>query len=428
MDAVVLCEVKFGAQAVQAAIDHLIVEKKYRILGAALIAADVPEDFTLDVPFVAAPGAAEAVREAAAEFRPRAIVDVTEAGLADRFRWANEALQLGLEVHGADYRLWPPAFKGRDFPSVMFVGAGAAAGKTAAIVHLLRSIKDRYRAAAVVLDLGGPSYAELVEPGEPASAAARFLAAYRDGRNVGGDHYLIAAATGVPAVGCPFAGTGLTGVPLDSLLTDAFVFASEAGGEFVVVEGSGGAMPAAEGEMCFLVNHQTDPAVLREFPFAYQLRRAGAVVATGFTSRPAASAVEALQAEVKAANAKAAFSYGRLEAEAVGPSPFTRGVVVTARPEDGRTGLASYWGRKVKGEVLEVVGAEQFPPAAPLTKVIRQGPGEIGLIVDMAAANLGEWLVWAEAWGVPVLLTYEVLTPDEPVCDRLVQKAVRAAK
>ncbi len=426
MEAVVLCDVKFGAGPIQAAIDYLIVEKRYRIVGAALIAKKVPEGFSLDVPYVAEAKAAAAVRRAAAEFAPQAVVDVTEAGLAERFSWANEALQLGLEVHGADFRMWPPVFKTGAVPTVTFVGAGAAVGKTAAIIYFLEQLKGKYKAAAVVLDLGGPPYAEIVEPVEPASASARLLSYRRDGREVGGDHYLIAAAAGIPAVGCSFAGTGLTGVPLSSLLGDAFVFAAEAGGELMVVEGSGGAMPPAAGAVCFLVNVRTGLDVLRSFPFAFQLRKATVVVATGFAVHPEPKALDALRAEVKAANERAAFCYGRLVAAAVGEPRFGDALAVTARPEGEREELAGYWGRKIKGKVWHVIGAEEFPPGAALAKSLRGGAGDVGILLDMAASNLGEWLAWADSWDAPVALTYEVLEPREPVFEPLLKSARKA--
>ncbi|HUV87349.1 MAG TPA: hypothetical protein VMX79_09570 [bacterium] len=426
MDAVVLCDVKFGAGPIQAAIDYLIVEKRYRIVGAALIGKAVPDNFSLDVPFVTEAEAAAGVRRAAAEFKPRAIVDVTEAALAERFAWANEALQLGLEVHGADFRLWPPVLKGGTVPTVTFVGAGAAVGKTAAIIYFLERVKAKYKTAAVVLDLGGPSYPEVVEPGEAASAAARLLSYHRDGRGVGGDHYLLAAATGVPAVGCSFAGTGLTGVPLNSLLGDAFVYAAERGGELVVVEGSGGAMPPAAGAVCFLVNIRTGLDVLRAFPFAFQLRRARVVVATGFTAKPPPRAFDELRAEVKAANGRAAFCYGRLVAAAAAEVTFGNAVVVTARPAGERRELSLHWQRKIDGSVLQVVGAEDFPPAAPLSKSLRNESANVGLLLDMAASNLGEWLAWADAWGLPAVPTYEVLIPSARVCEPLLKEALKA--
>jgi predicted GTPase len=425
MDAVVLCDVKFGAGPIQAAIDYLMVEKRYRVLGAALIAKDVPEGFSLDVPYVAEAEAAAAVRRAAAEFEPRVVVDVTEAGLAERFSWANEALQLGLEVHGADFRLWPPVLRGGTLPTVTF---GAAVGKTAAIVYFLEKVKAKYKTAVVVLDLGGPSYPEVVEPGEPASASSRLLSYYRDGRAVGGDHYLLAAATGIPAVGCSFAGTGLTGVPLNSLLGDAFVFAAERGGELVVVEGSGGAMPPAAGAVCFLVSVRTGPDVLRTFPFAFQLRKACAVVATGFTAEPPQEVLDALQAEVKAVNDRASFCYGQLVAAPAAEPTFADAVVVTARPAEERQELSRHWGKKISGAVSRVMGAEEFPPGAALAKSLRREGADVGLFLDMAAPDLGEWLAWADAWDVPACPTYEVLAPTARLSEELVKAASKAAR
>ena len=426
MEAVVLCEVKFGAGPIQAVIDYLTVEKRYRIVGAALIAREVPESFCLEVPFVIEADAVAAVRRAGEEFAPRAIVDATQSDLGQRLAWANEALQMGLEVHGADFRLWPPILKRAGLPTLTFVGAGPAVGKTAAIVYFLGQVKDKYKAAAVVLDLGGPSYPEVVRLGEGALSPAKLLSYHKDGRRVDGDHYLIAAATGAPAVGCSFAGTGLTGVPLNSVLGDAFVFASEAGGEFMVVEGSGNAMPPVSGAVCFLVSVSAEPASLRTFPFAYQLRRASVVIATGFAAGPPAKALRNLSSEIKSINKRAAFCYGRLVAAAAGRAQFESAVVVTARPEGERRALFDHWGKEVRGTVLNVVGADEFPPGAAVAKSLRRPEENAGLLLDMAAANLGGWLAWADSWGLPVQLTYETLRPAKPVTEPLLKSALEA--
>jgi hypothetical protein len=428
MDAVVLCDAKFGAAPIQAAIDYLVVEKRYRVVGAAIVADGLPKGFSLEVPFVVEAGAPAAVQRASAEFSPRAVVDITESDLDDRFIWANEALQLGLEVHGADFRLWPPALRGGAAPTVTFVGAGPAVGKTAAIVSFLEEVKAKRKTAAVVLDLGGPPYPELVEGAGAAPAVERLLSFHRDGRSIGGDHYLIATATGVPAVGCSFAGTGLTGVPLNSLLGDAFVFATEAGGELVVVEGSGRAMPPTTGALGFLINVRTEPELLRAFPFAYQLRRAAAVIATGFERAPNPKTVGDLEAAVKAVNERASFCYGRMVATAVGKPDFKEAVVVTARPEGAREDLAAHWRRVLGGAVVDVLGGDEFPPTSAAAKTLRREAGKVGVLVDMAVRNLGEWLEWADSWDVPALPTYEALEPSSAVFEPLLKKAVKKAR
>jgi hypothetical protein len=262
-------------------------------------------------------------------------------------------------------------------------------------------------------------------------AAERLLSFHRDGRSIGGDHYLIATATGVPAVGCSFAGTGFTGVPLNSLLGDAFVFAAEAGGELVVVEGSGRAMPPTTGVLCFLVNVRTAPEELRTFPSAYQLRRASAVIATGFERSPSPKTVDDLQTAVKAVNERASFCYGRMVATAVGEPGFKDALVVTARPEAAREDLAAHWRKKIGGVIIDVLGGDLFPPAGAAAKKLRREAGEAGeagILVDMAIPNLGEWLEWAHSWDVPVQPTYEALETSSPVFESLLKKAVKVAR
>jgi predicted GTPase len=220
----------------------------------------------------------------------------------------------------------------------------------------------------------------------------------------------------------------LTGVPLNSLLADAYVLAGEAGGEFIVVEGSGGAVPPAAGATCFLVNVRAEPEILRTFPFAYQLRKADAVITTGFSGKPPAKPFEELKAEVEAAKAGAAFYYARLVAAPAGKPAFKNAVVVTARPESEREELAGHWRREVNVNVRQVVGTGEFPPKAATVKWLPEGDSDAGLLLDMAAPNLAEWLAWAASRRVPLLPTYEVLAPEAAIHETLVKAAVKAAR
>ncbi len=428
MEAVILCEAKFGAGPVQAAIDYLAVEKRYRIVGAAVVSRAVPAGFRLEVPVIAAPDAVAAVREAAASFRPRVIIDVTESSLEGRFEWANEALRLGMEVHGADFRLWPPAFKhAAAIPTVSFVGVGSGVGKSAAIIELLRELKSQSRAAALVLDLGGPSYPELVEGLSPEAVAVRLLGYHRDGRRIDGDHYLIAAAAGVPAVGCSFAGTGLTGVPLASVMGDGAVLAAEAGGEFLAVEGSGQAVPPmAAGAVCQLVNIRTDPATLRQLPFAYQVRRADLVVATGFKAEPAENTLEDLRREVKELNPGVALHYAPLVPEWVAPPAATKAVVLSARAPGAAASLVRYWNARTKGGVREVISSQDPGARAAVLKALRAAGPRAALLLDMAVPALGEWLEIAAARKSEVCATYEALKPAKAIFGSLIRQARRA--
>jgi len=77
---------------------------------------------------------------------------------------------------------------------------------------------------------------------------------------------------------------------------------------------------------------------------------------------------------------------------------------------------------------LAVVGAGEFPPSAGLAKEVRRSSGDTGLVVDLAAPNLGDWLGWADDWDLPVALGYEVLRPAEAIFRPFVARAVRAAR
>jgi hypothetical protein len=113
---------------------------------------------------------------------------------------------------------------------------------------------------------------------------------------------------------------------------------------------------------------------------------------------------------------------------AAGEPAFADAVVVTARAAGERQELFGHWREKVSGAVLQVIGADEFPPAAPLAKSLRREGADAGLLLDMAAPNLGEWLAWADSWDVPACPTYEVLVPSARVSERLLKAALKAAR
>jgi hypothetical protein len=424
MRAVVLCDAGFGGGPVQAAIDYLTVERRYQVVGAAVIGAAAAADFELDVPIVAAADAAGAVRRAVAAFAPRAIVDVTASAPDQRLSWANEALGWGVEVHGADFRMWPPPFKpagGR--PAVAFIGNARGPHLLAALRYFLGEIEGRRRAAVVMLRWGGPPYAEVVEAGPAAERAARALGAYRDGRDIAAEHYVLAAAAGVTAVGCSFAGTGFTGVPLNSVVADGVLLAAEGDADVIVLGGAYPAIPpAAAGAVCFVVELARLEPAPASFALSYQLRRSDVVVATAYTPTPGGSALGRLQGILKGLGVRAPVCYGALEPAWVGELPAGDAVVVTARPPEGRRSLAPWWNKRLKGRVAAVIPAGEMPSRAAAARLFRRGGERLSALLDLAAPNVGPWLAAADAAGAAVTLTCETLQPGPRLAARLLPK------
>ena len=69
-----------------------------------------------------------------------------------------------------------------------------------------------------------------------------------------------------------------------------------------------------------------------------------------------------------------------------------------------------------------------YSPCPALAKSLRREGADVGLFLDMAAPNLGEWLAWADSWDVPTCPTYEVLAPTARLSEQLVKAALKAAR
>lgn len=423
MKTVILCDAKFGAGAIQAAIDFLTVERRYQVVGAAVIAPKVVADFGLEVPAVTAPDATVAVREAARVFQPAIIFDVTESDVASRLSWLDEALRLGMEVHGPDFRFWPPAVKSLPgVASAAFVGAAPRVGKTAAILTFLKNAVPSGNPVALVMAAGGPTYPELIEPMPRKEVGERLLSFHRAGRRIAGDHYLIAGVSGFPAIGCSYAGAGVAGVGFSGGIGDGIILASEVGGNILIIEGAGNtAPPVAASASCFVTSLNVSPALLTSLPASYHLSRADLVIVTGLEPQPASADVNALRAALKTARCGAPVRYGQsqfLPAEKVGAAD---AVVVTARDATDREGVEEYWRSRFKLNVLDVVCRREEGGQARALK----RRGDFVLLLDLTVPGIGAWLEEAARKRLQVVPTYEELDLEadafEPLTKRLLE-------
>lgn len=423
MKAVALCEVTYGSAPIQGALDYLAVEKRYRIVGAALVAREVPPDFQLDVPFVSAPTAGAAIRQAAEAFEATVVIDLTNDEPEELFAWATEALHLGLEVHGADFRLWPPSARGHGkIPALAFFGGEDTSARVAAIAYFVRETRNRCKSAAVVMEPGAPPYPEVVEPYPAGREAAGLLAAFRDGHQIAAGHYRLAAIAGITAVGCSFTGPGLTGVPVNSAVPDGVLLAGETGADILLLAGSGQAIPpAAVKAGCFLGDIGAAPRSFDKLPWSYQIKEADYIIAAGYEATPPAAPCEALRNTLKAAGIKAPFVYACLEPATIGPEPEGDTLVITARLDEERAALASFWNKRGRARVIQVCGAEDCPPRGEAGRLCKQGA--VTAMLDLAVPNLGPWLVYFDRAGVAIRLYHDILKPARALAGALLDKA-----
>lgn len=396
----------FGAAAVQRAIDFLIVDKGYSIVAAAIVGA-VSDGFTLSVPVVFGADVKSMLGKVAAEYRPQIFVDVTEADLARKLERAIIAARLGIEIRGADYVISPPPVRRPSGTATVNVVGTGEVGKTAVALSLIEAASEICKPGHVSMQLGLPPHPEVVSD-FPLSADG-ILSAYVAGRTVGGDHYMVATAAGVPACGCSFAGTGLSGVPVSSVVADGVLLLADVGAELVFVEGSGSSISPVEPDgWVAVVTRATRTDELHEYADAYSLSSADMVVVTAQKrDTRKRTGLKKLTTAIRSINPDVTVESGRIVPYVLGNVKGSDVCFVadgTAAEAGERAGLI---GGKSGANVVKSLGSE-----AVSGKKVSFGADKV--LLELGISNFGDWLKKCAETGADVVFVAERFVPAKP--------------
>jgi cyclic 2,3-diphosphoglycerate synthetase len=210
-----------------------------------------------DVPVL--PGEADpraALGLALVRFRPEAVLDLSDEpvlGYDRRMEMAAVALVAGVPYLGPDFRFDPPVTEpALPVPTVAVIGTGKRAAKTAVGGHTARLAAARGMYPVVVaMGRGGPAGPVVAGPDDVTVEALL----ERVGRNehAASDFLEDALTAQVPTVGARRCGGGLSGKPFVTNVPEAAAVAAEMGGDPVILEGSGAAMPPVPWDSGILV-------------------------------------------------------------------------------------------------------------------------------------------------------------------------------
>jgi len=178
--------------------------------------------------------------------RPDAVLDLSDepvVGNEVRMLLASVALARGVRYLGADFALEPPITEPPlSVPTVAVIGSGKRVGKTAFGGQVARvAVSMGLKPIVVAMGRGGPDRPEVAGPDDVTVEA--LLARADRGEHAASDFLEDALTAGVVTVGARRAGGGLAGRPYATNVAAAAVRAAELGGNPVVLEGSGSAMP-----------------------------------------------------------------------------------------------------------------------------------------------------------------------------------------
>ncbi|NPB01548.1 MAG: 2,3-diphosphoglycerate synthetase [Methanopyri archaeon] len=166
----------------------------------------------------------------------------------DRFLIGSAVLEAGAEYWGPDFRFEPVEFHDvLEKPSMRIIGTGKRVGKTAVSAYACRVLHARgYNPCVVVMGRGGPEEPEVVRGDEIELTPEYLLEQAERGKHAASDHWEDALLSRIPTVGCRRCAGGLAGKTFVTNMVRGAEIANELPTDFVVVEGSGAAVPPIE--------------------------------------------------------------------------------------------------------------------------------------------------------------------------------------
>jgi len=179
----------------------------------------------------------------------------------DRFRIAAAVLSAGAEYWCSDLKLKPVEMHDvLEKPSMRIIGTGKRVGKTAVSAYSCRVLHARgYNPCVVVMGRGGPKEPEVVRGDEIELTPEYLLKEAEKGKHAASDHWEDALLSRIPTVGCRRCAGGLAGRTfIDNVLKGAEI-ANDLPADFVVVEGSGAAIPPIETDSGIIIVGANQP-------------------------------------------------------------------------------------------------------------------------------------------------------------------------
>ncbi|HZD60398.1 MAG TPA: 2,3-diphosphoglycerate synthetase, partial [Anaerolineae bacterium] len=202
----------------------------------------------LGYPIVKEPDALSGIMQAIDRFAPEIVVDLSDEpviGYTERFLYASHVLTRGIPYIGADFWFNPPAFQDvLEKPSLGVIGTGKRVGKTALAGYICRCLDERgFKPGVIAMGRGGPPQPEVIAGSEIELSPEYLLNLARAGKHAASDYLEDALTSRITAIGCRRCGGGLAGQPFISNVVAGARLANELDIDFVVLEGSGSAIP-----------------------------------------------------------------------------------------------------------------------------------------------------------------------------------------
>lgn len=206
------------------------------------------------LPVVVGDGMIDGLKRVVTAYRPEVVVDLSDEpvlGYEQRFRLICHCLAEDVTFLGSDFQFNPVSSKRLcASPSLSIVGTGKRVGKTAISGFVARSLTamvsssgGKSELVVVAMGRGGPPEPEVVMGAQASIAADDLLRLSRRGAHAASDCYEDATLSRVTTIGCRRCGGGMAGQPFVSNVAEGVMAANALNPTFMILEGSGAAMP-----------------------------------------------------------------------------------------------------------------------------------------------------------------------------------------
>ena len=182
------------------------------------------------------------------EYDADVVMDLSDEPIVDysqRFQIATVVLSMGIPYEGPDFKFYPlTEHRVLKKPSVKILGTGKRIGKTAVSAYAARLIhKKDYNPCVVAMGRGGPEHPEIVH-GDKIELTPQYLMEQSDkGVHAASDHWEDALMSRILTIGCRRCGGGMVGDVFITNMKKGAELANEVDSDFVIMEGSGAAIP-----------------------------------------------------------------------------------------------------------------------------------------------------------------------------------------
>lgn len=214
------------------------------------------------------------------------VMDLSDEPVVDyskRFKIATVILEKGIPYEGPDFKFDPlTEHEVLKKPSLKILGTGKRIGKTAVSAYAARLIHNRqYNPCVVAMGRGGPEHPEIVR-GDEIEITPQYLMEQSDkGVHAASDHWEDALMSRILTIGCRRCGGGLAGDVFITNMKRGAELANEVDADFVIMEGSGAALPPIKTDSHIVLVGANQPLInIKNFFGPFRIKLADLVILT----------------------------------------------------------------------------------------------------------------------------------------------------